>query len=841
MILKFFFFREARKHPFFFLILAFTLSLGTFGLTGIGLVNDQVQRELEGKARVLLTSDLSVSARRELSPEEETAMETFLAGKTKDSYRTIDLYSMILHRPSGESRLVEIRFVEESFPFYGELELRDGKKNREAQGLYVSRDLASLWEVSPGDEVQVGNLTVKVDGIIEKDSSQGFRGFSLAPRAYFPLSRLGETGLLSLGSTGSFSRHFLLKEGSDIGVVSEGLKKVLPDAAVKILLPEDMSEQTGRTIRIISNFMSLAALIGLVLALVGVFYLFQSHLLSRMKDLALLNLHGLSKGALVGGVVLQYTTIFLLVMGLEFFVLVPALYQMGGPILAQELGITLPESLSLGSFGRLFPLLFLLGLSIIVPLLLGLFRTPMGEVLKTSRVLMGRFRWYDFLPFLLILWLVSWRLSQNLFTGSLFFGSLLVVFLLSTVIILLVQVFIRRFIRGRGLLNPDVEMGLALRGILRSGHKLVLSFLSLSMGATLITLILQLDHKIEAELSLAGSKPALFLFDIQEEQMESVQKFSEEQETPLEAVTPVIRARLERVNGKAFRKKRNPFRVNEGMDSDEEREKDNALNLTYRGYLTPAEKIVEGEPISGPPGDMARVSLEKRWAQRMGLSLGDKLEFDIQGVPLEGVVHNIKEIKWTSFYPNFFVGLEPGFLEPAPKTFLAVLPPVPSEKKLAFQRGLVKRFPNVSAIDVEELTGKIATLFERSRRAIEIISWLSLGIGLIILYGLSHDQVYRRSFDIALLKSLGLTPGRIRLQLVFEFGSLFLLSLALGFALGWGMANLLGQEVMRLPWSTDGEKMFIPAVSLVVLCLLTILISSWRAVRMKPRELLADT
>jgi putative ABC transport system permease protein len=225
----------------------------------------------------------------------------------------------------------------------------------------------------------------------------------------------------------------------------------------------------------------------------------------------------------------------------------------------------------------------------------------------------------------------------------------------------------------------------------------------------------------------------------------------------------------------------------------------------------------------------------------MGLTLGDKLEFDIQGVPQEGVVHNMKEIKWTSFYPNFFVTLEPGFLEPAPKTYLAVLPPANKEKKNDFQREAVKRFPNVSAIDVQELTGKIATLFERSRKAIEIISWLSLGIGLIILYGLSHDQVYRRSFDLALLKSLGLTPNRLRLQLIFEFGSLFLLSLILGFFLGWLMANLLGQEVMRLPWSTDAEIMLFPGMVLSVLCLLTILVSSWRAVRLKPRQLLADT
>lgn len=840
MIFRFFFLKEAKKHPFFFLLLSFTLFLGTFGLTGISLVNYQVQKELTDNAKSLLTSDFAVSARRELSPVEEEKLNQYMDPKKSGGYRIIDLYSMIYHEKSGQSRLTEIRFIEPGFPVYGELKTQEGEFDP-SKGFYISKDLAALWEISRGDIVAVGSLRLPVEGIIASDSSQGFRGFALAPRAYFPLSRIKETGLLSVGSTGGFSRHYQLPASADVKAMKEELKKILPDAAVRILLPENMSEQTGRTIRIITNFMSLSALIGLVLALVGVFYLYQSHLLSRMKDLALLNLHGLQKTSLMKGILLQFTTIFLLVFGIQFFVLIPLFYKKALPFLSEQVGLALPEAMDFSSVARLFPLLYALALSILVPLLLGLMRTPMGEVLKSSRVLMGRFRWYDFLPFLGVLWLVSWRLSQNMFTGSLFFACLLVVFLLSTAVIILVQFLIRRAVKGRGLLNPDVEMGLALRGILRSGHKLVLSFLSLCMGATLITLILQLDHKIESELSLAGSKPGLFLFDIQEEQLESFVSFSKEAGTPLEAITPVIRARLEKVNGKTFRKKENNFRMREGDDEDLGRQKDNAINVTYRDYLTPSEKIVEGKPFEGPAGEIARVSLEKRWADRMGLELGDKLEFDVQGVPVEGIVHNIKEIKWTSFYPNFFVGLEPGFLEPAPKTYLAVLPPVTPELKRNFQRKAVQKFPNISAIDVEELTGKIATLFERSRKAIEIISWLSLGIGLIILYGLSHDQVYRRSFDLALLKSLGLTPARLRKQLIFEFGSLFLLSLVLGFFLGWLMANLLGQEVMRLPWSTDGEKMILPGIVLIVLCLLTILVSSWRAVRLKPRQLLADT
>ena len=70
MIFKLFLIKEIKKFPFFFLLLIFTLLLGTLGLTGISVVSEQVKGKLEANARELLTSDLVVSARRDLTDEE---------------------------------------------------------------------------------------------------------------------------------------------------------------------------------------------------------------------------------------------------------------------------------------------------------------------------------------------------------------------------------------------------------------------------------------------------------------------------------------------------------------------------------------------------------------------------------------------------------------------------------------------------------------------------------------------------------------------------------------------------------------------------------------------------
>lgn len=842
MTFKFFFIKEMKKYPFFFLLLFVTLLLGTMGLMGISIVTTQVQEKLRNNAQSLLTSDLAVSARRDLFDDEKASLDKIFESRTHKRYQIIDIYSMVFHFRAKSSRLVEIRATENDFPFYGEIVSREGRFA--SDGLFISKDLADLWNVEAGDELKIGEVTEKVAGVVVADSSQGLRGFSLAPRLYFPLKRLKETGLLRPGATGSFAYHYKLRDGNPevIKQIKAEIYKSIKDNAVKITLPEDSSDQTGRVITMLSNFMALSALIGLILSLVGVFYLYQSHLLARLKDLCLLNLHGLPKRNIILGIVAQFSFIFFTIMIAELVVVVP-LYKLLIPFLSQNLGLDLSDEVNILRAAKEIPFLYGLSLFILVPLLFGLMRTSMGLQLKAAKLSMGRFRFFDFLPFMILLWLFSAYLSNSFRIGNIFFSALLLVFLISTLMVRGGQWLIGKGISKKGLLLPTIENGIALRSLSRSGHKLTLSFLSLAMGATLISLILQLDKMILKEFMMDDKKPSLFVFDIQEEQIDPLVEFAKAKGSPLAFVTPMIRARLEKVNDRPFvRQKKFDFRKRE--EDEDARFRNNSLNLTYRGYLTEAEKIVKGSPFppEGLAGDrLPFVSIEKRWSERMNVDLGDKLTFDVQGVEFEGVVRNIKEIKWTSFYPNFFVTIEPGIIDAAPKTFLAVLPAGPKDQKLEMQRSTILKFPNISFIDVEEVVGKLAVLFEKSRQAIEVISWLSLAVGFVILYGLSHDQVYRRYYDLALMKSLGLSSRQLRLNLIYEFGSLFFSALTLGLVLGWLIALVIGREVFKLSWSIDWTRMLLPAFLLTILCLATILISSWRAVRAKPRELLSDS
>lgn len=842
MTFKFFLWKELKKYPLFFFLLFFTVFLGTIGLVGISFVSGKIQEKLQSSANELLTSDLSVSARRELTKEEKSIQDRILGQYHHDHYEVIDLYSMVSHESKKNSRLVEIRSTERGFPFYGEVNVREGVFDPDK--LYVSQDLAEQWEIATGEVLKVGDLSMKISGIVVSDSSMGQRGFSLAPRIYFPLAKLPFTGLVRPGTTGNFSHHFKFQSSSEESTkeVKSLLQKSIKDSSVKVTLPRDSSDQTARVFNTLTNFMALSALVGLLLSLVGIFYLYQSHLHARLRDLSLLHLFGISKLGLASGIIFQFTMVFFFTSILELFLIIP-LYRTFAPALSENLGLELGSSVSLMAMVKDLPLLYLLSVLILAPLIFGLLRTKMGAQLKSQKISLGQFRYYDFFPFAVSLWLFSSYLARSLRTGTLFFSSIALVFVLSTVLVRSGQWLLKKWIRGKRLSLPTIESGVALRGVVRSGHKLTLSFLSLAMGSALVSLILQLDWMILKEFSTVDKKPSLFIFDIQEEQLAPLLETAKDNGSPLEFVTPMIRARLEKLNGKKFvRKKRDlDFRARE--EEGEDRLRNNGLNLTYRSYLTDAERIIDGEPfpVSSDEERLPYISIEKRWSERMGVSIGDRLTFDVQGVEFDGIVRNIKEVKWTSFYPNFFVTIEPGAIDAAPKTFLAIVPPMGKEKKLSLQRLSVEKFPNVSFIDVEEIVKKLSSLFTKSRKAIELMSWLSLTVGLIILYGLSHDQVYRRYYDLALLKTLGLSPWRLRLNLLHEFGSVFFSAMCLGLFLGWFIAQLIGREAFKLSFSIHWGRILGPAFLLTVLCLATILISSWRAVQSRPRELLSDT
>jgi putative ABC transport system permease protein len=217
------------------------------------------------------------------------------------------------------------------------------------------------------------------------------------------------------------------------------------------------------------------------------------------------------------------------------------------------------------------------------------------------------------------------------------------------------------------------------------------------------------------------------------------------------------------------------------------------VNLSYARDNKESEKIIEGSPFSGVyTGEgIAEVSLEKRYAQRLKVKVGDTLTYDVLDVAVQARVVNLRQIKWTSFNPNFFIVFQPGVLEDAPKTFLAVVDKVGFDRQLEIQDLIVEKFSNISILNVTEIITKILTLFKAMAWAIGIMSLCCIFVGQFVLYSILQSQMHKKAKDFALQKIVGLdSPGIFKI-LFYEYFTIAAFSIVVGNGIGCSIAYLV--------------------------------------------------
>src|SRR5262249_24400083 len=137
--------------------------------------------------------------------------------------------------------------------------------------------------------------------------------------------------------------------------------------------------------------------------------------------------------------------------------------------------------------------------------------------------------------------------------------------------------------------------------------------------------------------------------------------------------------------------------------------------ITYRDHLEANEKVVDGTfwtneaplPEDAPIGE---VSIEKQAIHERGkVDVGDIMRFDVLGRIVKARVTSIREVQWEDARSGGFMFVfRPGAFAHAPQTWIAIVKaPLDASERGRFQRDLVAKFPNISAIDVLEVLNTI--------------------------------------------------------------------------------------------------------------------------------------
>ena len=833
--------REIRNERSFAAFFALNLALGLSGFVALAAFKGSVEVTLDERSRGMLGADLELSARRPFTRAEEAAAARG-AGPGSVALSEVLLPSMIAG--GTRSRLVEIRAVGPEFPLLGEFRLGDGGDRppgaaaalESEPAAWLAPGLLAQLGVEVGGRVRIGRTDFRVADVVERDNGSGF---AMAPRVYVGRSQLAATGLLQHGSRVTHRRLYRLAPGSDVERAAAEVEAGLPDDEVRVRGHRDAAEDVARVVGYLSAFLSLVSLVALFLSGLGCAYLFRRFLFRRLREVAILISLGASYArarsiyvvqlVLLGGAAAAGTLVGVALaapwvprlLGGEL-VPIHVAPRVGAATVGVAVGVALGGSLLLA-----WPALY--RMHALKPA--ALFREAAHPLLAP--------RWWGgvfYLPAVLLYWGLASSQAHTWEQSTWFALSLAAAGVGLGGVAWLGLRSLERLRRVRPL-----SLRLALRNLERNRGAAAASFLALGISALLINVVPQFRSSLETEVERpdASSIPSLFLFDIQDEQVEPLRSHVRAAGRELVQLSPMIRARLNAIDGERIPP---PGAGSGEEESQRDRMLHRAHNLSYRPGLSGSERLVAGRDLRGrydpDSGELPEMTLDREFADWLDVPLEGTVEFDVQGVPVLGRVVGLREIRWSSFEPNFFVQFQPGLLEDAPKTHLAALPPMDRDAKERMQYSIAREFPNVSAIDVSAVIGRLLGVMDQVRFATAFMAGLSLLAGAVLLYAIASHQAAERRWETCLLKVLGAGFGRVRALVRWEFGLLAAAASTLGAAAGLTLSAILAQRLLGADWNPDWWAPPLSVAGITALALLTSELATRRVLRERPLALL---
>ncbi len=384
--------RELRSGEVLVLLAAVVLAVGA--LTAVGFLTDRISKAVARQANEVLAADLRL---RSQDPIPQSWRER------ADEYglRTADMvaFPTVAYAEDG-SALSTVLAVNGPYPLRGVVRISDELfgEEREAGGIpgpgeaWADSSLLARVNADVGDTIDVGETTLTITAVVRYRPDQSIGFASLAPTFLMNTADLDATGLIGVGSR---VRYSLLVAGDDEAVAqyNAGLEDELPDS-VRLRSAEESSERAFAAADRAQRFLSLTAVISLLLSAVAVAMSARRFAQRRMDTVALMKSLGATQSFVIAVSLVQLVLIGFIGVGLGSLIGFGAeagLSWLLADIIAGDLpdpGLT-PVILASGS-----AMVLLLGFAL--PSLIQLRNTPPLRVLRhdamppaPSRILVG--------------------------------------------------------------------------------------------------------------------------------------------------------------------------------------------------------------------------------------------------------------------------------------------------------------------------------------------------------------------------------------------------------------------------------------------------------------------
>ena len=873
--------RSAWRHFVYFLV---CIAIGVGALTGVSLFGAEVEKTVNKEARGLLGGDLEIRLSRPISPQGQAILES-LSPRGISLTHVSELIAMVARTDSSTSgqptQIVELKAVGPAYPLYGAVRLepqgnlaellgqRSGRcQDRATFGVVVQESLLIKMGLRIGDCLKIGQGLFGIVAMVRTEPDRMANAFSLGPRVLMSREGLHAAELVKVGSR--IRERYLLKIPSDLSAdpLLYELRGRLESDAARVSGYKDAQPQLKQFLDQLTRYLGLIGLTALFIGGLGVATSVHAFVREKLTTIAVLKTIGADSPTIIRTYALQ--AMMLGLAGSLIGLAIGIILQQGLPwMIAALMASDLLDQLGLAEGGMsisLVPLVKGLALGLLSTLLFTLWPLLTIREVKPARIFRREIvsmvpttsqntrRWWN-----------TWRevdrgkaitsigiglglaLLSMWQAGSWRVGAIFIAALTGAVLLLglAARVLLRALTRWP---RPDLLIfRQALGNVLRPGSQAVSITIAIGIGVMVVTTVSLVERSLLAQVgeNRPTDAPTFFFIDIQPDQTEEFLRLMHQRTNdPAPRLTPLVRSRLASIKGQSIK-------LEALSEAEEQKEKSEAKKeqrkkwyltreyvLTFLQELPKDNKVVAGEWWK--PGQSfikPLISIEEEAAAQLGLTVGDTMEVDIQGVPVTGEVGSIRKVEWGNFSTNFYMIFSPGSLDGAPHTYVATVHVSPSEE-VALQQAVVTTFPNVTAINMGDMLDSFARVLDRLALAIRAVALFCVLSGCFVMAAALAATRYRRLYESVILKALGATRTVIAQSFAVEYALLGVLGGLLGTVLASVLSWAVLETVFDLSWSLQPGVLASGCTATVMLTVLVGFFSTYRILGQPPLAVL---
>jgi putative ABC transport system permease protein len=227
------------------------------------------------------------------------------------------------------------------------------------------------------------------------------------------------------------------------------------------------------------------------------------------------------------------------------------------------------------------------------------------------------------------------------------------------------------------------------------------------------------------------------------------------------------------------------------------------FNLSYSSSLPSKNRIIAGSWFT--TGEPNQVSMEAGIMKSLHTKLGDELTFDIAGQIYQVQITSIRKLDWNSMRVNFFAMMPMELLKEAPQSWIMAFR---QDEAQRIDMDIVDRFPNITAIDIQDSLTQAQDILSQLIFAIELLFIFTLLAGLLVLMIALVTVQEQRMKEVAVLKTLGADHTFLMrvwlLELILSGSIAGFLSGGFASFVGWYLATYLLEIEMGITWWVFG-------------------------------------